>query len=117
MMENESINRAILVIPQDLTPHAKGVLAQDTARKIEYFKESELLVNITKHVLVPRHYLLSPEEKSELLKRYKMKDSQLPCIQRNDPVAKYYGLQRGEVVKIVRNSETAGKYVTYRLVI
>ena len=110
------MTRAIFVLQQDLSPHAKNVLAQDS-RKIECFKESELLVNITKHVLVPKHFLLTQEEKEELLKRYKLKETQLPCLQRADPVAKYFGLDRGDVVKIVRNSETAGKYVTYRLVI
>jgi DNA-directed RNA polymerase I, II, and III subunit RPABC1 len=116
-MQEESINRAIIVIQTNMTPSAKQAL-EDMAPKyiLERFMEQELMINITEHELVPKHAVLTDVEKKELLLRYKLKDTQLPRIQKSDPVARYFGLARGQVFKIIRRSETAGRYVTYRMV-
>ncbi|XP_046545567.1 DNA-directed RNA polymerases I, II, and III subunit RPABC1 [Haliotis rubra] len=117
-MQEENITRAIIVVQAGMTPSAKQALVEMAPKYIlEQFREAELLINITEHMLVPEHVVMTPEEKSELLARYKLKDSQIPRIQQGDPVARYFGLKRGQVVKIIRPSETAGRYVSYRLVV
>lgn len=115
-MREENVANAILVLKVDITPFARqAVQEMGDSFRIEHFKEAELLVDITEHTLVPEHQVLTPNEKQELLKRYRLKETQLPRIQLNDPVARYFGLRRGQVVKIIRPSETAGRYVTYRI--
>jgi len=121
-MQEENVHRAIMVIQQKLTAFAKQALTNSVNStggkyKIEQFHEKELLINITEHQLVPKHSLLTPKEKKALLNKYKLKESQLPRIQSKDAVSRYFGLSRGDVLKIERPSETAGRYITYRLVV
>lgn len=42
-------------------------MAMSQQYKLEEFSESDLLVNITHHTLVPRHEVLTQEEKKALL--------------------------------------------------
>lgn len=117
MMVDNGCQRGIIVIGGKFSAVAKNALAQFSQFVIiEHFREEELLVDITEHELVPEHVVLTDEEKAGLLSRYKLKDTQLPRIQLGDPVARYFGMTRGQVVKIIRPSETAGRYVTYRIV-
>lgn len=106
----------IMVTHAALSSQARKVVsAMQQYTQVECFLEEDLLVNITHHELVPKHILLSREEKLALLKRYHLKETQLPRILQKDPIARYLGLKRGQVVKIIRNSETAGRYASYRL--
>jgi len=119
-MEKQKIKRAILVMAGAMTPFGKraiDTLYEQDRVILEYFMESELMVNITQHSLVPEHTLMSDAEKKALLKRYHLKENQLPRIQLIDPISRFYGLEKGQVVKIIRSSETAGRYVTYRIVV
>lgn len=73
--------------------------------------------NIFDHVLVPEHRILSEEEKEELLKKYRIRISQLPQIKASDPAVVALGAKPGDVIEIKRRSPTAGYYYYYRLVV
>jgi DNA-directed RNA polymerase I, II, and III subunit RPABC1 len=102
--------RGIIIWSEKMSPAAKKTLIEmQSEYHLEDFAEADLLVNITQHYLVPKHMIMSPEEKSALIKRYRLKDTQLPRILITDPVARYYGMRRGQVMRIERTSETAGR--------
>nr|VWO95888.1 Transcriptional repressor TUP1 [Ganoderma boninense] len=68
ILEEKNIQQGIIVFPGNMTPSARKVIvAMASQYKLEEFSESDLLVNITHHTLVPRHELLTPEQKKELL--------------------------------------------------
>jgi len=115
-MEKEGVKRAILVLKKDCSSMARTHIAKQLpAYDIEVFLDNELFVNITEHELVPKHEPLDDAQKKQLLDGYRLKPEQLPRILRHDAVARFYGLRKGHVVKITRPSETAGRYVTYRM--
>ncbi|KAK9321876.1 RNA polymerase [Lipomyces orientalis] len=112
---DKSFTSGIFIYQTSITPSANKMIPTVAPATIETFQEADLLVNITHHELVPKHIRLSNEEKKLLLEKYRLKESQLPRIQREDPVARYLGLKRGMVVKIIRRSETSGRYASYRI--
>ena len=115
-MTERQFKVGILVYEKSMSSAASKIIAAvATKLQIDTFQEADLVVNITHHELVPRHIIMTREEKAELLDRYKLKETQLPRIQMADPVARYYGLRRGQVVKIIRKSETSGRYASYRI--
>ena len=116
-MQELNSDCAILVSRGDLSPQGRELMQQMASAKFsfEHFKEEDVLVDITEHTLVPEHKVLTTKEKKQLLDRYKLKPEQLPRILPEDPIARYFGLRRFQVVKIIRPSETAGRYVTYRI--
>lgn len=112
----QNFKSGILVTQMPLSAQSRKIVTAAVAyTHVECFLEEDLLVNITHHELVPTHVLLSKEEKMALLKRYRLKETQLPRILQKDPIARYFGLRKGHVVKIIRVSETAGRYASYRV--
>lgn len=74
-------------------------------------------VDVSKHVLIPKHVVLSQREKADLLKRYKITVESLPCILKEDPAVAHLSAKEGDVIKILRKSPTAGEATFYRVVV
>ncbi len=73
--------------------------------------------SVLDHVLVPKHRILSEEEKRSLLEKFNISEVQLPKILSTDPAVKALGAKPGDVIEIERPSPTAGKTLYYRLVV
>jgi DNA-directed RNA polymerase subunit H len=74
-------------------------------------------VSILEHELVPKHEIVDAGEVTKLLKTYKIGKEQLPKIKVSDPVIKEIKADAGDIIRIRRTSRTAGKSISYRLVI
>ncbi|MCC7565837.1 MAG: DNA-directed RNA polymerase subunit H [Methanomicrobiaceae archaeon] len=73
--------------------------------------------NVLNHTMVPDHQVMSEEEVRTLLSDYTITLEQLPKIYQDDPAVKAIGGNAGDVIRIVRESPTAGRAESYRLVI
>jgi DNA-directed RNA polymerase subunit H (RpoH/RPB5) len=70
-------------------------------------------IDVLRHTLVPKHILLTKSETEELLNKYKIRFTDLPQMFEKDPVALAIGAKEGDVVKIVRESDTTVREVEY----
>ncbi len=78
-------------------------------------KKEEIVV--IEHEFIPKHELMAEEEVARLLEEYPIRKDQLPKIARSDPAIKHLSAKRGDVIRIIRTSPTAGRAVYYRIVV
>ncbi|KAI3445117.1 hypothetical protein Pfo_001782 [Paulownia fortunei] len=115
IVNKEMLDRVILILQSKMNSHAQKVLDEYPV-KVETIQITDLLVNITKHFLEPKHEIMTPEEKEKLLNKHSIEDKQLPKMLENDAIARYYGLEKGQVVKVTYSGSSTGTIVTYRCV-
>jgi DNA-directed RNA polymerase subunit H (RpoH/RPB5) len=72
---------------------------------------------IFNHDFVSKHELLTPEEKAKFLEESKIVAYQLPRVNATDPAIIAVGGTPGDIVRVIRNSKTSGKYVSFRYVV
>lgn len=75
------------------------------------------MFKVTDHEMVPKHEVLTAAEKTEVLETLGIVKENLPKIKETDAVMKEIGGKVGDVIRIIRKSQTAGHSVYYRVVI
>ena len=78
--------------------------------------KSETKFNIQKHMLVPKHEIMTEEEISSEFRDVDYDFKNVPKIKVYDPVVLAIGARKGDILRITRESQTAGVFVTYRIV-
>ncbi len=74
-------------------------------------------MDILSHALAPKHEVLTDKERDEVLSNYGISAQKLPKMLASDPVAQLIQAKLGDVVRILRKSETGGESIYYRLVV
>lgn len=105
---NEEPNDTIVTKMKYLYDHSGIFVVMHNIKRLQF--------NVLEHELVPSAVILTPEEVTELKTKFHIeKLSQLPEISRFDPQALAIGLRPGEVIRILRKSNTAMFYNYYRV--
>ena len=74
-------------------------------------------IDILKHRMVPKHEIMTKKEKEVLLKRLGATEKELPRIYSDDPAIMNLDAKPGDIIRITRDSPTAGQVFYYRVVV
>jgi len=75
-----------------------------------------MATEVNTHFLVPKHEILDDSSAQAILMKYGVDRSKLPKIKKYDP-ALPDGVKIGDIIRITRNSKTAGTAMYYRVVV
>lgn len=109
--EENGFSNAILLALSKYTHYTKKEAEE---AEIETFSIKFPFFDLFQHVLVPIHEFATEAEIQDIIDTYAIDVKQLPKILVEDPAVQLLGAKIGDVIKISRDSPTAGAYVSYR---
>ena len=69
------------------------------------------------HIYVPKHEIMTKKEAQKVLDEFNCKPTELPLIFVTDPAILGLGVKPGDMIRITRESQTAGQSTYYRYVV
>lgn len=116
--EEKVTTRAVVQSHKGLTPFAEKELHQaKSGHALEVFTKAQLAFPVVHHRLVPSHEAMSPRSTSALLRKFKCGLGNFPKIHVTDPVVRFMGFSRGQMVKITRCLGNLEPQLYYRVVV
>jgi len=125
-MESWKATTVMMISMQPLGVHARKKFAEleESISRWEFYMYDELTYNITEHFLVPKHRIITDEEKRILGRELDEKGDSFalfPGIAIQDPMMRWLGGKINDIVMIERENiggdELADTYITYRRVV
>ena len=111
-------DRLMLVIKDEPNETIEKLLSEifiNDSHFVTVINIERLQFNILNHSMVPKHRILSEEEKDLVIKKFNIVDDNIPEISRFDPVAQVIGIRPGEYCEITRGSKTSITSLFYRI--
>lgn len=116
--DNGYTNGVVIVGKARPSDNVLKVIKSFAKERIQFFWLWHLQTDWTQHRLYVPHRILKEDERTKLLNTYNLKDpSQLPLIDSQDYPVRVIGAIPGDVVEVLRHSDTAGTEPVYRYVV
>lgn len=113
-LDDDTYNLRIIIFSDMNQKTFKQIIVK---KNTQPFWIDDLMMNKIEFNYVPRHEILSEEERNDFIKSYQITRDKLPKLEIYDAISRYYNMQIGDIVRIHRNSPMTGKAVYYRVVV
>ncbi len=114
LVDKEEATKGILVGNGRYTYSAKSTSEQIG---MELIPPTLPTFDLFEHEHVPKHEILTEDERKEVLERFHAKPYQFPWIKATDPISIILGAEPGDIVRAIGKSSTAGRSESYRYVV
>ena len=84
---------------------------------VKFLATKKIPTLVPDHIYVPKHEIMQKKDAEKVLKDFNCNPTELPFIFVNDPAILGLGVKPGDMIKITRNSGTAGQSFYYRYVV
>lgn len=113
LCEYVKIRSLILILQNTWSSNCKKILDNLINFQTEYFFLKEFQYDLTElHYYVPHEKIEQKDLIHEIKVNYK---NSIPVLLKSDPVSRYFGFQRGDFIKILRN-DLGVNVICYRIV-